>query len=92
MLFDVHITNKERKWNETTTQDASFLCNHTFVSLSHVNRQSQKQEKHKKMKKNRKCNAKRRSSIKKTEVNKENQIKRRKSQEKKNPTKIFSLA
>ena len=86
MLFDVHMTNKERKWNETTTQDASFLCNHTFVSLSHVNRQSQKQEKHKKMKKNRKCKRK------KKKFNKENQIKRRKSQEKKNPTKIFSLA
>jgi len=44
MLFDVHMTNKERKWNETTTQDASFLCNHTFVSLSHVNRQNRKTE------------------------------------------------
>ena len=69
------MTNKERKWNETTTQDASFLCNHTFVSMSHVNRQSQKQENSKKMKKNRKCNAKRLFS-------RENQNKEKKKREK----------
>ena len=91
MLFDVHMTNKERKWNETTTQDTSFLCNHTFVSLSHVNRQGQKQKKHKKDEEKQKI------QHKKKKFNKEDRSQQRKpnnekSKEKKNPTKIFSLA